>query len=197
MKQGDPTTEIEYDDDPVERAKAFVDAGAQRLARDRSRRRLRFRRKSRSGRANLQSGQRAGSDRRRSARRQARRRRFRRRRVGDHYRHAAGRGRTARAKHRQSLCWAESSPESTPAVRKLLRTAGRSTLRSTAMRSFVASRNGASRASSSPRFDVTGWARATISRRLCAVANAAEVKVTASGGARNIDDLHELGLPFP
>ncbi|MGB8908352.1 MAG: 1-(5-phosphoribosyl)-5-[(5-phosphoribosylamino)methylideneamino]imidazole-4-carboxamide isomerase [Candidatus Cybelea sp.] len=31
MKQGDPTTEIEYDDDPVERAKAFVDAGAQRL----------------------------------------------------------------------------------------------------------------------------------------------------------------------
>jgi phosphoribosylformimino-5-aminoimidazole carboxamide ribotide isomerase len=31
MKQGDPTTEVEYDDDPVERAKAFVDAGAQRL----------------------------------------------------------------------------------------------------------------------------------------------------------------------
>lgn len=31
MRQGDPTTEVEYDDDPVERAKAFVDAGAQRL----------------------------------------------------------------------------------------------------------------------------------------------------------------------
>ena len=31
MKQGDPTTEIEYDDDPVERAKVFVDAGARRL----------------------------------------------------------------------------------------------------------------------------------------------------------------------
>jgi phosphoribosylformimino-5-aminoimidazole carboxamide ribotide isomerase len=31
MKQGDPTTEVEYDGDPVERAKAFVDAGAQRL----------------------------------------------------------------------------------------------------------------------------------------------------------------------
>jgi phosphoribosylformimino-5-aminoimidazole carboxamide ribotide isomerase len=31
MKQGDPTTEIEYDDDPVERAQAFVDAGARRL----------------------------------------------------------------------------------------------------------------------------------------------------------------------
>ncbi|HVN69607.1 MAG TPA: 1-(5-phosphoribosyl)-5-[(5-phosphoribosylamino)methylideneamino]imidazole-4-carboxamide isomerase [Candidatus Binatia bacterium] len=31
MRQGDPTTEVEYDDDPVERAKAFVEAGAQRL----------------------------------------------------------------------------------------------------------------------------------------------------------------------
>jgi phosphoribosylformimino-5-aminoimidazole carboxamide ribotide isomerase len=31
MRQGDPTTEVEYDDDPAERAKAFVDAGAQRL----------------------------------------------------------------------------------------------------------------------------------------------------------------------
>lgn len=31
MKQGDPTTEIEYVGDPVERAKAFVDAGARRL----------------------------------------------------------------------------------------------------------------------------------------------------------------------
>ena len=31
MKQGDPATEVEYDGDPVERAKAFVDAGAQRL----------------------------------------------------------------------------------------------------------------------------------------------------------------------
>ncbi|MGC2407366.1 MAG: 1-(5-phosphoribosyl)-5-[(5-phosphoribosylamino)methylideneamino] imidazole-4-carboxamide isomerase [Candidatus Cybelea sp.] len=31
MRQGDPTTEVEYDGDPVERAKAFVDAGAQRL----------------------------------------------------------------------------------------------------------------------------------------------------------------------
>jgi phosphoribosylformimino-5-aminoimidazole carboxamide ribotide isomerase len=31
MKQGDPTTEIEYDGDPVERAKAFVDSGARRL----------------------------------------------------------------------------------------------------------------------------------------------------------------------
>jgi phosphoribosylformimino-5-aminoimidazole carboxamide ribotide isomerase len=31
MKQGDPTTEVEYDGDPVERAKAFVDGGAQRL----------------------------------------------------------------------------------------------------------------------------------------------------------------------
>jgi phosphoribosylformimino-5-aminoimidazole carboxamide ribotide isomerase len=31
MKQGDPTTEREYDDDPVERAKSFVDAGARRL----------------------------------------------------------------------------------------------------------------------------------------------------------------------
>jgi phosphoribosylformimino-5-aminoimidazole carboxamide ribotide isomerase len=31
MKQGDPTTEVEYDDDPVERAQAFVDAGARRL----------------------------------------------------------------------------------------------------------------------------------------------------------------------
>lgn len=31
MKQGDPATEVEYDGDPVERAKAFVDAGARRL----------------------------------------------------------------------------------------------------------------------------------------------------------------------
>lgn len=31
MKQGDPTTEVEYDDDPVERAKTFVAAGARRL----------------------------------------------------------------------------------------------------------------------------------------------------------------------
>ena len=31
MKQGDPTTETAYDDDPVERAKAFVAAGAARL----------------------------------------------------------------------------------------------------------------------------------------------------------------------
>ncbi|HET6274809.1 MAG TPA: 1-(5-phosphoribosyl)-5-[(5-phosphoribosylamino)methylideneamino]imidazole-4-carboxamide isomerase [Candidatus Cybelea sp.] len=31
MKQGDPTTEVEYDDDPVERAQAFVGAGARRL----------------------------------------------------------------------------------------------------------------------------------------------------------------------
>ena len=31
MKQGDPTTEVEYDGDPVERAHAFVDAGARRL----------------------------------------------------------------------------------------------------------------------------------------------------------------------
>jgi phosphoribosylformimino-5-aminoimidazole carboxamide ribotide isomerase len=31
MRQGDPTTEVEYDDDPVERAQAFVTAGAQRL----------------------------------------------------------------------------------------------------------------------------------------------------------------------
>jgi phosphoribosylformimino-5-aminoimidazole carboxamide ribotide isomerase len=31
MKQGDPTTEVEYDGDPVERAKAFVAAGARRL----------------------------------------------------------------------------------------------------------------------------------------------------------------------
>jgi phosphoribosylformimino-5-aminoimidazole carboxamide ribotide isomerase len=31
LKQGDPTTEVEYDGDPVERAKAFVDGGAQRL----------------------------------------------------------------------------------------------------------------------------------------------------------------------
>ena len=31
MKQGDPTTEVEYDEDPVERAQAFVQAGARRL----------------------------------------------------------------------------------------------------------------------------------------------------------------------
>lgn len=31
MKQGDPTTEVAYDDDPVERAKEFVYGGAQRL----------------------------------------------------------------------------------------------------------------------------------------------------------------------
>lgn len=31
MKQGDPTTEVEYDGDPVERAKDFVAAGARRL----------------------------------------------------------------------------------------------------------------------------------------------------------------------
>jgi phosphoribosylformimino-5-aminoimidazole carboxamide ribotide isomerase len=31
MQQGDPTTESTYDGDPVERAKAFVQAGAQRL----------------------------------------------------------------------------------------------------------------------------------------------------------------------
>ncbi|MBV8725464.1 MAG: 1-(5-phosphoribosyl)-5-[(5-phosphoribosylamino)methylideneamino]imidazole-4-carboxamide isomerase [Candidatus Eremiobacteraeota bacterium] len=31
MKQGDPTTEMSYDGDPVERAKSFVAAGAQRL----------------------------------------------------------------------------------------------------------------------------------------------------------------------
>ncbi|HZV76867.1 MAG TPA: 1-(5-phosphoribosyl)-5-[(5-phosphoribosylamino)methylideneamino]imidazole-4-carboxamide isomerase [Candidatus Babeliales bacterium] len=31
MKQGDPTTETTYDGDPVERAKVFVDAGARRL----------------------------------------------------------------------------------------------------------------------------------------------------------------------
>jgi phosphoribosylformimino-5-aminoimidazole carboxamide ribotide isomerase len=31
MKQGDPTTEVAYDDDPVESAKEFVDGGAQRL----------------------------------------------------------------------------------------------------------------------------------------------------------------------
>lgn len=31
MKQGDPTTEIEYDGDPVERAKTFVESGARRL----------------------------------------------------------------------------------------------------------------------------------------------------------------------
>jgi phosphoribosylformimino-5-aminoimidazole carboxamide ribotide isomerase len=31
MKQGDPTTEVAYDDDPVERAKEFVAAGARRL----------------------------------------------------------------------------------------------------------------------------------------------------------------------
>lgn len=31
MKQGDPSTEVTYDGDPVERAEAFVDAGAQRL----------------------------------------------------------------------------------------------------------------------------------------------------------------------
>ncbi len=31
MKQGDPATETAYDGDPVERAKAFVEAGAQRL----------------------------------------------------------------------------------------------------------------------------------------------------------------------
>jgi phosphoribosylformimino-5-aminoimidazole carboxamide ribotide isomerase len=31
MKQGDPTTETEYGGDPVERARAFVDAGARRL----------------------------------------------------------------------------------------------------------------------------------------------------------------------
>lgn len=31
MKQGDPTTEVEYDDDPVEMARAFVSSGARRL----------------------------------------------------------------------------------------------------------------------------------------------------------------------
>src|SRR5262249_19550856 len=31
MKQGDPTTEVEYDGDPVERAREFVAAGARRL----------------------------------------------------------------------------------------------------------------------------------------------------------------------
>ncbi|MBV8373319.1 MAG: 1-(5-phosphoribosyl)-5-[(5-phosphoribosylamino)methylideneamino] imidazole-4-carboxamide isomerase [Candidatus Eremiobacteraeota bacterium] len=31
MQQGDPTTESSYDGDPVERAKAFVESGAQRL----------------------------------------------------------------------------------------------------------------------------------------------------------------------
>jgi phosphoribosylformimino-5-aminoimidazole carboxamide ribotide isomerase len=31
MKQGDPTTETTYDGDPVERARAFTAAGAQRL----------------------------------------------------------------------------------------------------------------------------------------------------------------------
>jgi phosphoribosylformimino-5-aminoimidazole carboxamide ribotide isomerase len=31
MKQGDPTTEVEYDGDPVERARAFVAEGARRL----------------------------------------------------------------------------------------------------------------------------------------------------------------------
>jgi phosphoribosylformimino-5-aminoimidazole carboxamide ribotide isomerase len=31
MRQGDPATEVEYDGDPVERAKDFVDAGARRL----------------------------------------------------------------------------------------------------------------------------------------------------------------------
>ncbi|MBV8530640.1 MAG: 1-(5-phosphoribosyl)-5-[(5-phosphoribosylamino)methylideneamino]imidazole-4-carboxamide isomerase [Candidatus Eremiobacteraeota bacterium] len=31
MRQGDPSTEVTYDGDPVERAKAFVDSGARRL----------------------------------------------------------------------------------------------------------------------------------------------------------------------
>ena len=31
MRQGDPATQTAYDDDPVERARAFVDAGARRL----------------------------------------------------------------------------------------------------------------------------------------------------------------------
>jgi phosphoribosylformimino-5-aminoimidazole carboxamide ribotide isomerase len=31
MKQGDPATEVEYAGEPVERARAFIDAGAQRL----------------------------------------------------------------------------------------------------------------------------------------------------------------------
>lgn len=31
MKQGDPTTEVEYDDDPVEMAREFVSCGARRL----------------------------------------------------------------------------------------------------------------------------------------------------------------------
>ena len=53
MEHGDPTTTTIYDDDPVERAKAFVDAGAHRLHVIDLDGALRLGRKSRRHRTNL------------------------------------------------------------------------------------------------------------------------------------------------
>lgn len=196
MKQGDPTTEIEYDDDPVERAKAFVDAGAQRLhvidldgafgsgenlaAVERICKAVSVPVQTGGGLRAVKHAEDAFSagaseiiigtllvEDERLARNIVNR--------------FAGRviaGIDARGSQVATHGWQEHTPVDRDALVRRVAQWGVSRIIFTEIR-----RDGMGEG-----YDIEA---------LCAVANAAEVKVTASGGARNIDDLHELRTSVP
>jgi phosphoribosylformimino-5-aminoimidazole carboxamide ribotide isomerase len=196
MKQGDPTTEIEYDDDPVERAKAFVDAGAQRLhvidldgafgsgenlaAVERICQAVSVPIQTGGGLRAVKHAEDAFSagaseiilgtllvEDERLARNIVNR--------------FAGRviaGIDARGSRVATHGWQEHTPVDRDALVRRVAQWGISRIIFTEIR-----RDGMGEG-----YDIEA---------LCAVANAAEVKVTASGGARNIDDLHELKTSVP
>ncbi len=196
MKQGDPTTEIEYDDDPVERAKAFVDAGAQRLhvidldgafgsgenlaAVERICQAISVPVQTGGGLRAVKHAEDAFSagaseiiigtllvEDERLARNIVNR--------------FAGRviaGIDARGSQVATHGWQERTPVDRDALVRRVAQWGVSRIIFTEIR-----RDGMGEG-----YDIEA---------LCAVANAAEVKVTASGGARNIDDLHELKASVP
>jgi phosphoribosylformimino-5-aminoimidazole carboxamide ribotide isomerase len=196
MKQGDPTTEIEYDDDPVERAKAFVDAGAQRLhvidldgafgsgenlaAVERICQAVSVPVQTGGGLRAVKHAEDAFSagaseiiigtllvEDERLARNIVNR--------------FAGRviaGIDARGSQVATHGWQEHTPVDRDALVRRVAQWGVSRIIFTEIR-----RDGIGEG-----YDIEA---------LCAVANAAEVKVTASGGARNVDDLHELKASVP
>ncbi|MFZ0031536.1 MAG: HisA/HisF-related TIM barrel protein [Candidatus Cybelea sp.] len=196
MKQGDPTTEIEYDDDPVERAKAFVDAGAQRLhvidldgafgsgenlaavARicqavsvpvqtGGGLRAVKHAEDAFSaGASEIIIGTLLVEDERLA------------RNIVNRFAARVIAGIDARGSQVATHGWQEHTPVDRDALVRRVAQWGVSRIIFTEIR-----RDGMGEG-----YDIEA---------LCAVANAAEVKVTASGGARNIDDLHELKASVP
>ncbi|MGA8098499.1 MAG: HisA/HisF-related TIM barrel protein [Candidatus Cybelea sp.] len=196
MKQGDPTTEIEYDDDPVERAKAFVDAGAQRLhvidldgafgsgenlaaveqiciavsvpvQTGGGLRAVKHAEDAFSaGASEIIIGTLLVEDERLA------------RNIVNRFAGRVIAGIDARGSQVATHGWQEHTPVDRDALVRRVAQWGVSRIIFTEIR-----RDGMGEG-----YDIEA---------LCAVANAAEVKVTASGGARNIDDLHELKASVP